>query len=342
MSWSDIFPVLDDSMVAAYQAEATPDEKRDLGRLFEAEGIFNPRPAKHIVSTSLFWKPTRKAEPDYPAPSREVMENPEKFGLSSRFESPWDHYVVPLLTTARTLRTERPDLTPRVYLANDLAFLIEELTSADCEVYLMKSSSLRHNPGAMWRFLAMEEAGLVTVCDSDRAEDLLHNVERTELLATGTLKYWRTPYFPGEVGGNYGCPSTYRSTNACHFGAATSLPIRLLAEALLWNVARKKIETRCTVGPLKIPIYGTNWPDYGYDEYFLNTAVYPRMAKEGILTLLYRRDQSHSYWLALDLEFCAKANSNSETLHWGSPWKEPVDTEVEINPNRHFPKTETS
>jgi glycosyltransferase involved in cell wall biosynthesis len=46
------------------------------------------------------------------------------------------------------------------------------------------------------------------------------------------------------------------------------------------------------------------------------------MAKNGILTLLYRRDWTHSYWLAVDLQFCMKSNPESESLHWGDPWPE--------------------
>lgn len=273
-----------DDMLEDYQRRVSAQEKEALRQHFAVSSVHHAKPAAHVVATSLFWKPVRQADPDYPRPNRKVMQSPEDFGLFSRFENPWEHYVIPLLTTARTLHQERPDLTLRVYLANDLAFLIGDLTDARCEVHLMKSSSLRHNPGEMWRFLAMDGDGFVTICDSDRAHDLLHHVERTELLSTGPLKYWRTPYFPGEIAGNYGCPSTYRSTNACHFGNASRLPVRLLAEALLWNVEKGRIETRCPVGSLKIPIYGANWPDYGYDEYFLNTAVYPHMARKGILT----------------------------------------------------------
>ncbi|MEI7912101.1 MAG: hypothetical protein WCK77_20910, partial [Verrucomicrobiota bacterium] len=56
---------------------------------------------------------------------------------------PWNHYVLPLLDGARTLKEARPDLTFRVYLAADPEILVEDLVAAGCEVMVMKSSNCR-------------------------------------------------------------------------------------------------------------------------------------------------------------------------------------------------------
>jgi len=316
MSWEEIFPVLRDEMVADYQCEATEDEKARLRSYFAVEEVMGRKEAAHVVSMSLFWKPMWQVEEDYPSPSRELMENPRKFGLSSRFKNPWEFYVVPVLEAAVNLQKLRRDVVIRVYLANDLAFVVEELVDAGCEVFLMKSSSLRASPGMIWRFLAMEEGKFVTMSDADRAEDLIHNIERTELMAEGGLKYWRLPYLPGPGELNHGNPGWYRTTNACRFGAAVKLSVGLLAEAMVWHVEKGRLETHCQVGERKIPIWGSKWPDYGFDEYFLNTAIYPRVAKEGILTLMNRKDASQGYWFALDIEYAMKANAASEILYW--------------------------
>lgn len=76
----------------------------------------------------------------------------------------------------------------RVYLAADLEFLVDDLVAVGCDVYLMKSASIRHNPGAMWRFLALEAADeWITVNDADRGKDILSDVERSEqAMATTT------------------------------------------------------------------------------------------------------------------------------------------------------------
>ncbi len=321
MSWADIFPLLGNDMVASYENEATEAEKNRLEHLFSVDKVFNRRVSSHVAATSLFWKPAWSEEDTYPTPTRDLMENPIKAGLSSRFRNPWEHYVETLLKAGTLLKEERPDVTLRVYLAQDLSFAIDDLVNSECEIFLMKSSSLRASPGSMWRFLAMEEGCLATMTDSDQAGHLLANIQRTELMAQGGLKYWRLPYFPGPGELNHGNPGWYRTTNACSLGASLKLPVKLLAESLLWNLEKGKIDNCCNVGGRKIPIWGGKWPDYCFDEYFLNSAIFPRAAEEGILTLLPRRDTSQNYWFALDIEHCMKANPDSEIMHWGKPWR---------------------
>jgi len=324
MSWEDIFPVLNEEMVERYRNEATDAERVLLGIHFEVERVVNRQQTGHLASTSLFWKPAWLRDPDYPPPTRDLMQDPKRDGLVSRIANPWEHYVEPLLRAAVDLGKSRPDVVVRVHLAHDLAFAMEELVAAGCEVYLMKSSSLRASPGTMWRFLPMESGGLVTVFDADLAGDLAANIERTEVMAEGGLKFWRMPYHPGPGEVDHGNPGHYRSVNASRIGSSLQLPVQLLAEALLWNLEKGHLGNECTVGGRKIPYAGGNWPDYCFDEYFLNTAIFPRAAKEGILTMLSRRDTSQSYWFALDIEHCMKANPAAEIIHWGQPWRNDV------------------
>jgi hypothetical protein len=324
MSWADIFPVLDDVMVERYQNKATDEERLLLGNLFGVAEIFNRQQAAHLASTSLFWKPAWQADTDYPTPTKELMQDPRKAGLTTRIANPWEHYVEPLLRTAVELGKKRPDVVVRVHLANDLSFVSDELVQAGCEVYLMKSSSLRASPGAMWRFLAMENGGPVTFFDSDLAGDLTHNIKRTEVMAQGGLKFWRIPYHPGPGEIDHGNPGHYRTVNASRVGTTAKLPVKLLAEAVLWNLEKGHLANECTIGERRIPYAGGRWPDYCFDEYFLNTAIFPRVAKEGILTMLSRRDTSQSYWFALDIEHCMKANPQSEIMHWGQAWRDDI------------------
>jgi hypothetical protein len=75
-----------------------------------------------------------------------------------------------------------------------MEFLVPDLVEQDCEVHLMKSSSVRHSPEAMWRFLALEHDGFVTITDSDRPAEVIRDLERTEELLTHGLGHWRVPY----------------------------------------------------------------------------------------------------------------------------------------------------
>ena len=307
-------------MVEIYQLKATEQEKVTLREHFEVAAIHNSRATTHVIATSLFWKPASEGDGPYPAPTREIMQNPEAAGLSSRFKNPWKHYVEPIFEAARHLGEVRPDLVYRVYLANDLQFLIPELTQAGCEVYLMKSSSILHNPGAMWRFLAMEDEGLVTMNDSDRAEHLIHDIERTELVAEGGLCYWRCPYYWGaEEGQEVGLPNAYHTGSAGIMGTAKPLPMRLLLEAFIWSCQKKIVPDFCRVKDRKLKITGSQWPDFGFDEHFLNTAIHPRAAFEGVLTFVNWKANHLNQWFALDIEYCTWANPKSEIMFWGDP-----------------------
>ena len=154
-----------------------------------------------------------------------------KRGLVRRLD-PWTHYVQPLLTGAHEVLEGRTDLVFRVYLAADLEFLVQDLVDAGCEVRLMRSSSVRHNPGAMRRFLALEEKdSLVTMCDSDRAPMAGRDILRTEEMAKVGLGMWRVPVW-GDLASDGSV--TYRPMFGGHFGTCLKLPMRRLMKAFVW------------------------------------------------------------------------------------------------------------
>jgi len=79
MSWTEIFPIFDDDMLERYQKEAAEREKRAMAALFAVESIHNEKKVRHVIATSLFWKPACLGEADFPTPSKAVMENPGSF-----------------------------------------------------------------------------------------------------------------------------------------------------------------------------------------------------------------------------------------------------------------------
>ncbi len=316
MSWTDYFPVLGDDLVAVYQTTARQVEKNGIRAHFAIREWLNRRPAAHVVSASLFWKPATPSESAFPPLSREVLKNPEKSGIRSRVNDPWHHYVEPLLDGARRLRDRRPDVVLRVYLAADLEFLVEDLTAAGCEIAVMDGSSELHNPGAMWRFLAMEGPETVTVIDADRAPHVVHDVIRTEAAVAAGLASWRSPYTWGAAASQRNMAAWYRPVNACQFGSALDLPMALLVEAFLWAVATGRISTRAPAAFGEPEgFFGSSWPGYGFDEWFLSCAVYPRLAAGGVLTVIRPADHSLHHLFALDIEYCTWANRGSEILY---------------------------
>ncbi|MEJ7606663.1 MAG: hypothetical protein WKF37_10435 [Bryobacteraceae bacterium] len=229
MSWTSAFPILSDEMVWEYESEASPAEKAELGDWFSIKKIFNPKAGGHLLSFSLFWKNPRQTDPDLPKLSRQILKKAKKEGLVTRFE-PWTHYVEPLLEGLRQIREKDQTITPRVYLARDLEFLIDDLVDFGCEVYLMKSSSVRHNPGAMWRFLALEEKRrLVTICDSDRAPMVGPDLQRTVEMSKAGLGMWRVPVW-GDL--HHDGSVCYRPMFGGQFGGCLGLPMCQLNESL--------------------------------------------------------------------------------------------------------------
>ncbi len=314
MSWTDVFPVLTDEMVDAYEAEASGAERRKHDRWFEVRRVENPRDVPHIVSTSLFWKNIREDLPEIVIRSRRSFMNAGRTRRVLRF-NPWDHYVEPLLKGARDLHRKREDVAMRVYLASDLEFLIPDLVSVGCEVRLMATPSIRHNPGAMWRFLALEEDGkLKTNIDSDRAHLWKADVARTEEASALNLGWWRIPVWgeQNEIG-----TLSYRPIVGCQFGTSGSLEAERLMKALIWCTQKRKISTKGRPpGCGQVTVHGSAWPDYGFDEWFLQTTVYPRAAFDGMATFVPA--DAKSRLLPLDIEYVQWANPSSELVYFGS------------------------
>lgn len=285
MTWSNVFPILSEELLDRYMATAPRTLRGQAEKWFGEAQIINRRDVSHIVSVSLFWKNIRSSEPDIVIRDRNDFMTAGRRRKLLRFE-PWSHYVVPILQGAYRLHANREDVAFRVYLAADLAFLVPDLVAAGCEIRLMKSSSLRHNPGALWRFLALGEAAkLVTVIDADRAELVELDVARTEFMAQAGLRWWRVPVW-GEL--NETGKVSYRPFLALQMGCIGGLvKVRQLMEALVWATQRGHIETYAALpDTTPLPIHGTKWPDYGFDEWFLLAAIYPRAAYEGILTFI--------------------------------------------------------
>ena len=337
MSWTEVFPVFTEEQVDEFEAEATLPERLELEEWYGVARVINPRPeCREIVSVSLFWKNVRDGYPELPEPTRELMKHAVELGLAKRF-NPWDHYVEPLLTRVPLVLEKFPEVSVRVYLASDLEFLADELAGAGCEVYLMKSPSIRFAPGGLWRFLPFEEEGkLVMVTDVDRLNELEGDLIRTRTMEQAGVDAWRVPVPTDMTGDHRVC---YLPFMGCQFGVRGGcLPVRKLLDAFTWHARRGTVEHMVMMpscGPL--PIQSHTWPSYGFDEFFMTVAAYPRLAQGGMLTFV--PTTARSQLLALDVEYVTWGNPRSELVYFaagsccGSPLWEDVKTEsVEMPP----------
>ena len=56
---------------------------------------------------------------------------------------------------------------------------------------------------------------------------------------------------------------------------------------MLWLTGRGRLPKSCAVsGGERLGALGSNWPDYGFDEWFLKVAVYPKIVLSGALTFI--------------------------------------------------------
>lgn len=314
MSWTDVYPVFDEDKIAEYHESATAAEKEQLEHWYGIERIINPKPEQtEVISVSLFWKNVRAGDPDLPKPTLNILKNAVDLGYAKRF-NPWDHYVLPLLKLTPGILEANPDATVRVYLANDLEFLIDDLTEAGCEVYFMKSSSINFAPGGLWRFLPFSEEGkLVTVTDTDRLNEINSDLVRTRAMAQAGVGAWRVPV-PTDLTNDYRV--CYLPFMGCQFGVTGGhLNVRELLDAFTWQCLREAVDYQVifpNCGPL--PIQAHTWPTYGFDEFFMNVAAYPRLAQEGMHT--YVPGTASSQLLTLDIEYCTWGNPNSEVVYF--------------------------
>lgn len=321
MSWTDIFPVLDDEMRCAYQEGVLATEKEEFEELLGVRRVeagdwggvsASGQRARHIVSATLFWKHVSEGDPDLPVPTRERLVDARRMGLVKRFD-PWDSYFEPLFTHTRGAVERHPDVTFRLYLAADLEFLVPELRDMGWEVCVMKSSSIRYCPGGFWRFLALEEEGaLVTVIDTDRMNEVSHEISRTEAMAEMGLGLWRVP---GYYNSDLSKQVRYRPILGGHFGARGGIPVRELIEVFIWHWRHGTLPQTANIPGLgERPIQHAKWPNYGFDEWFQLAAMYPRLAPLGTLTFI--PSDARSLLLPVDIEYAMWANPRSECVYF--------------------------
>jgi hypothetical protein len=93
------------------------------------------------------------------------------------------------------------------------------------------------------------------------------------------------------------------------------LNVRQLLDAFTWHAQRGMIDPVAifpSCGPLEIQ--SNKWPSYGFDEYFMTVAAYPRLAQTGMLTFV--PTFAKSQLLTLDVEYVTWGNPNSELVYF--------------------------
>lgn len=175
----------------------------------------------------------------------------------------WTSYFQPLIDDSNEL-VKQKDWKMRIYLANDLQFVIPYFNSETTEIFVMSECSSGINPGAMWRFLCLDDNSL-DVCYIRDADD---RISRANI-------QWDHPKIRKDsyiVASRPHVSSESRKQGTL-WGAGTfvGFPKNIQNHS---KTVRQLMESTIDA---KLPRELTNRPDYpnyGYDEVFLTNILY--------------------------------------------------------------------
>lgn len=92
---------------------------------------------------------------------------------------------------------------------------------------------------------------------------------------------------------------------------------RQLLAAFTWHAIRGNIDsTAIFPGCGLLTIQAHTWPSYGFDEFFMTVAAYPRLAQYGMLTFV--PSFAKSQILTLDVEYVTWGNPASEVVYFAN------------------------
>ena len=318
MIWTSVFPVLDDEDVRGYATRATAAEKHEIGGLLEEKQVVPGRRSsgidprnhwagghpKQIVSASLFWRDLRDDAP-------EVADDATPKNFDQGASSGWAAYFARLGDLSAGLFDAHPEVSFRLYVGAGMEARAEALASIGWDVHVMKHASPRYCPAALWRFLALGESNShVTVVDLERMDEAMTDIGRTRALPVTGLGAWRVPAYYNAEADRF---MLYRPMIGGQFGAKSVEDIKLLLESFLWHSRRGSLRATAMVPGADEKVFPFSlWLGFGFDEWFLLTTLFPRLAAEGLLTFV--PSDSRSTWLPFDLEYVMWCNPDSESI----------------------------
>ena len=314
MSWTQAFTVLSDEHVSAYHDYATPAEKEELQAFFSGRRLDSLDSRKSLICITL--SPMVQEAAPFSGQELPLGDSGEQAAAIPEVEAvnPQD-LVVSIREAVLSLVESHPDTILRIYLDPAWLAIAAGLVEAGCEVFLMDQASDGPNPAKLWRYLALEEEGRAVTFMSFEELSLIDNyMERTKALEESGLKVWRAPLDRRR---------NYRPINPDCFACLQSYPALELLCAYAWYIRHPSAivslpdrEESIGLAPSAACERQASWERAELDEFFLLSAFYPRVAFDGMLTLVEPDDQ-HSRWLILDTEYVTWANPANETLFVG-------------------------
>ncbi len=278
--------------------EQSPETKEELDALFKVARKINELPGndKKIIAYSLFWKPSHTGLSVPIVNKQTVYQSKNEDRLEDK--TFYQTYVKPLSITLSKIPKIYPGWGVRIYLANDLAFLIDDLFCRFpfVEVFLMESNSIAHNPGAMWRLLVFDDPNVAMASIRDSDDKLSGSTERAVadwLNGPDTKGFYRKTLFHNRVHlyegkGQY----EYSPIYAGSCGGKLIHSMVQMEKAMKGYILYRERNPNAFIHPSIIVDdihpqgFGNKFPAYGFDESFLRHVIYYSMAHKGLLTTL--------------------------------------------------------
>jgi len=245
-------------------------------------------------------------------------------------ESWMDCYLMPLLNS---IGDHMNGWGRRIYLANDLQCLIPMLKQSGFEILLMNHDSINHNPGALWRLMAIDEKEFSRIFTSDTDGTLAEDsgawkavLKQEQILDRHKELAMVRPGRPGSPGGVLYpiCGGiTMSNPQNIDFNAKQTLKgfmnFCILHEhsmrSLASEVAPLHYEGRVfteTAGQHCSParISGLHFPNYGFDEGYLRNFVYFHLTdRKRLGTVVTQGLLNEPSFGKSDLDYCKKTGN---------------------------------
>lgn len=264
------------------------EEQEELNEMFRVQKIYNPIGNSHkkVVSFSLFWKAP------YPDEFAPVITEYSVFNEIVQFSrkkcSFYEKYVSPMVQNIQRHHELHPNWVFRIYLASDLEFLVPKILEPHIEIYLMSSSSIYHNPGAMWRFLVFDDLDVdfVSIQDTD---DNINDYMLEKIVAwlddpltKGWFRFLDFKYREPSYTALYSpiTASCFGGKNIHHINMEKAMKGFILYRKLYLEEARHPRDLSFARHPYG---QGNSFPIYGFDERFLKHVIYYEAAVKGEL-----------------------------------------------------------
>lgn len=242
-------------------------DQEEYLNLFTVESVFNRTPARNpkvVVSTSLYWGTHWPREQERVEPSLEILKCPRPSVRDGG--SWWQTYFSPFLLGCGEPLPE--GWIHRVYLASDLAFLIDEIP-ASVEIYLMRETSWGSIPGMLWRYLPMEEPAFCVARGADNyflggyQQVVALALQLGSFLLRNTISFWQDNF-------NRFIYRTIQGS-CCIKG-----PVPFVPHAAAWvrQAQCDPLSQRVEAFPYLLHIGLDHWAEYGQDEQFLSRWLY--------------------------------------------------------------------